>query len=267
MGDHFPILEYVYIAPHVKHETRLMLPRTFQAPRLRHLILQSFAYRIPMGSLLLATPAGLVTLSLQNSLPSNDFHPSDLLPWLALMPQLETLGISFSFPVLDRDIESGLLHSPTLTPLTLPNLRWFEFRGFSAYLEALLPRLIAPLLQRLKIPFSFQYNYTVPHLLQVMSTAENLKFSSARVLFELEAVVVTALPRKGDWLNDASKLVVRCEYLGLQVKYTARLFNALHQVFSPVEHLALDHDGHFSQWDVSQWEWDEVIATQWRELL
>ena len=258
MGDHFPILEYVYIAPYGKHE-RLMLPRTFQAPRLRHLILQGFAY--PIGSLLLATPAGLVTLSLENILPSTYFHPSDLLPWLALMPQLETLGISFRSPVLDRDIGRRLLRSPTLTPLTLPNLRWFEFQGVSAYLEALLARLIAPLLQRLKISFFFQLNYTVPHLLQFMSTAENLKFSSARVIFKSEAVVVTALPRKGDWIYDASKLVVRCELPGLssRVNSTARFFNALHQVFSPVEHLTLDHDGLFSL--------GGVIATQWRELL
>jgi hypothetical protein len=258
MRDHFPILEHLYIAQHIiKHEMVLMLPRTFQAPQLRHLILQSVIY--PTGSLLLATPAGLVNLSLKNIVPSTYFHPSDLLPWLALMPQLETLGIGFRSRVLDPNTERQLLHSPTLTPLTLPNLRWFEFQGVSAYLEALLARLIAPLLQRLKISF-FQLNYTVPHLLQFMSTAENLKFSSARVIFKKEAVVVTALPRKGDWLYDASKLVVHCDLLSSQVNSTTRLFNALHQVFSPVEHLTLDHDGHFPQLD-------EVIPTQWRELL
>jgi hypothetical protein len=127
-------------------------------------------------------------------------------------------------------------------------------------LEALLALLNAPLLQRLKISFFFQLTYTVPHLLLFTSTAENLKFSSARVIFKTDAVVVTALPRKGDWIHDASKLVVHCELLSLQVGSTAQLVNALHEVLSPVEHLTLDHDGHFPQLD-------GVLPTEWRELL
>jgi hypothetical protein len=259
VDGHFPVLEYLYIAPNAKHETNLLLPRTFQAPQLRHLVLN---VACPIGSHLLTPAVGLVTLSLNNILPSAYFHPSDLLLRLSLMPQLETLGISFHSPVSSHDVERQLLHTPSTAHVTLPNLRWFGFQGTSAYLEALLARVNTPLLEKLQILFFNQLTYTVPHLLQLMSATENFKFNSVKFIFHEKAVVVTAYPREGD-RSYAMRMAVRCRHLDWQVATIAQLFNTLNPLFTPVGHLTLDYYGHFLS---SEWH-NEVDHTQWRELL
>ena len=104
---------------------------TFLAPHLRHLYLWPAA--LPIGSPLLTTTAGLVTLVLADIPPSAYFPPTSLLTWLSLMLQLESLEIQFLFPQIlpNRDVERQLLD----TPITLPNLRKFFFKGVSAYLK------------------------------------------------------------------------------------------------------------------------------------
>lgn len=258
IDDHFPILEYLFLAPNTKHETNLRLPQTFQAPQLRHLVLN---IACPIGSSLLTPIVGLVTLSLNNILSSAYFRPSDLLQQLSLMPQLETLGISFHSPVSNH-AERPLSHTPTMARVTLPNLRWFGFQGISIYLEALLSRFNTPLLEKLQILFFNQLTYTVPHLLEFMGAAEKLKFSSAKFTFHEKAVVVTVYPHEGDRLY-AFMMVVRCRHLDWQVATIAQLFNALSPVFTDVWHLTLDYYGHFLSF-----EWhNEVDPTQWHELL
>jgi len=258
IDDHFPMLEYLYLAPNTKHETNLRLPQTFQAPQLRHLVLN---IACPIGSPWLSHIVGLVTLSLNNILLSTYFRPSALLQRLSLMPQLETLGISFHSPVSNH-VERSLLQTPTMALVTLPNLRWFGFQGVSIYLEALLSRLNTPVLDKLQILFFNQLTYTVPRLLEFMSAAENLKFGSAKFTFHEKAVVVTVYPREGDRAY-AFMMVVRCKHLDWQVATTAQLFNALSSVFVDVWHLTLDYYGHFLS---SEWH-NEVDRTQWHELL
>jgi hypothetical protein len=259
IDDHFPILEYLYIAPNTKHEIILPLPRTLQAPQLRHLVLN---VACSIGSLLLTPAVGLVTLSLNNILSSAYFHPSDLLLRLSLMPQLETLGISFHSPVSSHYVERQLLHTPNLAHVTLPNLRWFGFQGVSAYLEAILARINTPLLQRLQILFFNQLTYAVPHLLQFMSATEDLRFSNIKFTFHERAVIVAAYPRQGD-RDYTLSMAVRCRHLDWQVATIAQLFNTLNPLFTVVEHLTLDYYGHFLS---SEWH-NEVDHTQWQQLL
>ena len=122
IDEEYPVLEYLIMAPPTEDKsTTLMLPETLQAPHLRHLVLIGFA--LPIGSRLLTTAVGLVTLCLFMDHPSTYFHPNTLLQWISFMPQLETLVIVFLFPVPNRDVERQLMHTPIMTHVTLPNLR------------------------------------------------------------------------------------------------------------------------------------------------
>ena len=150
MDEEYPFLEYLIIVTPLD-STVLILPETLQAPHLRHLTLIGFA--LPIGSRLLTTAVGLVTLCLWMNDPSTYFHPNALLHWLSFMPQLETLVISFSFPVPNREIERQLTRTPIITVITLPNLCLLWFRGVSAYLEALVHRITTPRLEKLQIIF------------------------------------------------------------------------------------------------------------------
>jgi hypothetical protein len=132
MDQEYPVLEYlIMMIPTEDESTALMLPETLQAPRLRNLLLRGFV--LPIRPRLLTTAVGLVTLILVATNPSTYFQPNDPIRWLSFMPQLETLLICIIFPVPNRDVEKQLIHTPILTNVTLPNLRWFFFRGASAY--------------------------------------------------------------------------------------------------------------------------------------
>ena len=258
----FPVLEYLYIDPQTRDDTGLRLPKTFKAPHLRHLILENFAFLI--GSPLLTTTLGLVTLSLERIPRSAHFHPNDLLQRLSLMPQLEVVGIDFRLPVPNYDVEMQLLDTPIMTHVTLPNLRWFGFCGVSAYLEALLGRMTTPSLEKFQIEFSNQPILSFPHLQEFICTAKNLKFSSAASAsmgFSTWNFWMTVYPHSGTKMYFLD-LAVGSGHLDRQVVSAAQLFNLLEEVFSAVEGLTLEYKRHSIS---SEWN-NEADRTQWREL-
>ena len=92
INGEYPVLEYLIMAHSPDDDSKgLMLPETFQAPHLRHLMLLGFA--LPMGSRLLTTAVNLITLCLFME-KSSYFQPSTLLQWFSSMPQLEMLMIA-----------------------------------------------------------------------------------------------------------------------------------------------------------------------------
>ena len=261
MGDEYPILEYLIIGHPVEDKsTVLMFPETLQAPHLRHLVLVGFA--LPIGCRLLTTAVGLATLFLLMVHPFTYFHPNTLLQWLSFTPQLETLVISFEFPVPNRDVERLLMRTPITTPGALPNLHVFGFHGVTSYLEALFRRITAPRLERIELEFFNQLTYSVPHLLQFVNTTENLRFRTAEFEFYNKRVYADVYPHE-DAKMYALRIIVNCCHLDWQVSSATQLFSPLSPVFSEVEHLTLKHKVH-SQ---SSEEHDEADPMEWRILL
>jgi len=255
INDEFPMLEYLYIGPLGTYGTSPTLAlTTLQAPHLRHLILHGFAFP--------TTTAGLVTLSLTNIYPSAYFPPNHLLRRLSIMPQLETLMIGFHFPIPNRDIERQLLHAPITTNAILPNLRSFRFKGTSAYLEALLPRITAPLLERLNVTFFNQLTLSIPHLLQFIQATEHLEFNNAMIGFFDQGVDVSVSPHEGAKVF-AFNMRVICPHLDWQVALAVQISHALRAEFSGVEDLTLEYWGYFS----SSQQHHEADQSQWLELL
>jgi hypothetical protein len=260
----FPILEYLIMGTLLKDSTALMLPERLHAPHLRHLMLGGFACPIRSRLHPTASAAGLVTLGLILIHPSAYFQPNILLQWISFMPQLESLEVTFTFPVPNRDVGRQLAgtHTPiTTTHITLPNLRLLCFRGVSAYLEAVVCRISTPRLERLRIRLFKQHIFSVPRLPQFMNATENLRFDSAEIEFSSEQARVETYIRETDEFAFAIK--VDCWHLDWQVSSAAQISNALGQVFSAVEHLTLEHQVH-SQ---SSKEHDDVDRIEWRNLL
>lgn len=255
MHDEFPMLEFLCITAPTEQDASLVLPQTLEAPHLRHLLLDNVIF--PITSPLLTPTTGLVTLSLAEIRPSANLRPHDLLQRLALMPQLETLGIDFHSPVPSLDIEKQLRRTP-IVHVTLPNLRWFGFRGVSAYIEALLPQITAPLLEKLQILLFNQLTFSVPHLLGFIGSAENLRFSSARLTFHEGGIFTRVYPYEGAKVY-ALYVGVSCKQLDWQVASAAQILNTLKSVFSSVEHLTLEYE-------TSEWH-NEADHAQWRKLL
>ena len=254
IDEEYPTLEYLILEPPTDDNTALVLPKTFQAPHLRHLALYGVA--LPIESRLLITAVGLVTLCLVMSHPSY-IQPTVLLRWLSFLPQLENL-ICF---VPNHDVERQLIQTPTPTHITLPNLRLIGIEGASAYLEALFGRITTPLLDKLQIGFFKQVTFSVPWLLQFMDTTKNFRFKRAEFEFYNERVYVEVYPP--DAKTVAFSINVKCWHLDLQVTSVAQIFNALSQMFSAVEHLTFGHEVHRQ----SSEEHNVVDRTEWRKLL
>ena len=259
IDDEFPILEYLIIDPFTDDSTAMMLPETLQAPNLRVLALSGFAR--PIRPRLHPTAAGLVTLFLLIRHPSAYFQPNILLQWISFMPQLEGLSISFTFPVSNRDMERQLIHTPIMTNTTLPNLRSFWFRGVSAYLDAAVCQITAPLLDKLHICLFEQLTFFVPRLGQFMNTTKYLRFNIAVITFKDMEAIVLMYHHEAD--TYAACVTVDCPHLDRQVSSVAQICDALSQVFSAVEHLTFEHEVHGQ----SSEEHNVVDRFEWRRIL
>jgi hypothetical protein len=252
----FPMLEYLHVAS--RRDTSLILPETFRAPHLRHFITTNTAF--PIGSPLLMTHVGVVTLSLQLLHPSAYFSPNDLLNSLSRMPQLETLRVSFSSAIPSCVVKQQLLLTPITTYIILPNLRWFGFGGVNAYLEALLRRITAPLLEKFQILFIDQLTFSTKYLLRFMGTSEDFRCGSARFKFLEDGVVMWVNALRG--ANRFSfYMYFLCWSPNLQATHTAQFFRVVGTVSSAVEHLILDCGSLSSEW------YSRVDPARWCELL
>ena len=260
MDEEYPILEYLIIRPQ-NNSNSLILSEKLQATHLRHLMLTGFA--LPIESRLLTNAVGLVTLYLGIKHPSAYLYPDTLLRWISSMPQLETLAIvidAVDNPDANRVVEGQLAHTPIITPLTLPNLRYYRFGGSSTYLETLVHQITAPHLERLRINFP-HLTFSVPRLLQFMKAAENLKFQSTKFKFFEGKVVVTVYPRGGRE-RFVFFMDIFCSNLDRQVSSATQISNLLSQMFAAVNHLTLEYE--HSQ---SPEEYNEVDRTEWHKLL
>ena len=258
IDDQFPMLEYLYIAPPFGHNARFVLPATFRAPELNYLLLNRFTSTIGPS----LTPAvNLVRLLLRWMHPSTNLYPSHLLQTLSLLPRLQNLTISFSSPIPNHDIQRHMLHTSNISHVTLPNLRFFDFGGVSAYLEALLSHINAPLLKTLSINFFNQLSFPVSHLGRFVTSTENIRPSIVRLLFYHKAVVVFMYFSVGS-PEHTLYLRVGCDHLDWQVSSMAQIFNILNPLFSAVS-LTLDYRSHTPS---SEWR-NQVDHTHWRKLL
>ena len=264
MDKEYRILEHLIIIRQKKDRVSILtFPETLQAPHLRHLAMLDFT--VPMGSRLLTNALGLVTLYLCMDHPSTYFHPSTLLHWLSLMPQLETLVIGFLFAVRNHGAERPLTHMPIVAPVALPNLRCIWYRGVSTYLEALVHQITVPRLEKIQVQFFNQLTFSVPHLLQFLNTTENLAFESVVIRFSRERAYVDVYPRKEGETFQTYALFIRVDswHLDWQVSSVAQILKFPSQMFSAVENLVFEHEEH----SLSSEEHNEVSRIEWRQIL
>jgi hypothetical protein len=260
LDKEFPILEFLCIDPVIYNNIGITLPETFQAPRLRHIVLLNFA--LPIESKLLSTAVGLITLSLSLIPQSVYFFPNNLLQCISRMPQLQTLGILFHSPAPDPGVERELVRMPKTTHVTLPNLHWFGFYGSSAYLEALVPRITTPLLEKLQIYIFNQPTMSLPNLKDFMNRAANLSFTSAWLTFDGTGLYFYGYPSRESvmWSLDVH---VICPHHDWQVSSAAQILGVLGPVLSKVVYLTITYLEH--TWSS---EWHNVSdRAQWREIL
>ena len=252
----FPLLEYLYIYPLDWPDMTCPFPFTLRAPQLRHLVLHKSPF--PFQSPLLV---GLVTLVLERN-PSADFGPAELLQQLSLMPHLETFRITFRHTLSNEHVESEFLRKPLSTHVTLPTLRWFGFGGPSAYMQAVLPRITAPLLKITEIASTasglLNLTSSILFTLRSMCETENPKLCDVKVTFNNLYALVMMYPHKRTGVP-----TLRLRLLNMVQESPAQVFDEIRAVFTEVESLTLE-DAISREYAIrteSQWQWHELLKS------
>ena len=151
------------------------------APNLRTLVLDSIQF--PVSPKLLLSATHLVDLHLRR----NFLSPEDMLPAFSALTRLKKLNIESSSNTVRKS-----LRPPQPTRTLLPVLTKFQFKGFDEYLEDLVARVDAPLLDHLDITFLDKPTSDYPQLIQLISRTPKFKAQDrARVVFDDYDVWVT----------------------------------------------------------------------------
>ena len=146
------------------------------APLLRHLSLTRIPFPVPVfWKLLLAAP-NLVTLSLHDIPDSTYILPEDMVSCLSALTRLKHLSIDIKSPPVHRQ--------PPSTRSVLSSLTELRFKGASEYLEDLVTRFDAPLLDHLFIRYFHQPIFDIPQLVRFVSRTPSLKaYDKAYLIF------------------------------------------------------------------------------------
>ena len=261
----FPMLTDLGFRSHWHGTLASDIPDSFlggSAPRLRTF----FLYGIPFPGLLklLSTAADLVGVQLEKIPPSGYFAPETLITCLSALTSLESLHIGFKYPG-PRPVRES--QPPLLPTCTLPSLTYLYFQGVSEYLEEVVARIDAPLLNGSVIIFFDQLIFDTPQLTQFISRTPLLKaYDKARVTFSyVDASVVLA---QTNVTNHSSygrlQLSILCEPAELPLASLVQVCSSsIPQAFLlTVERLDI-----LKRWSLEPHPPDNIESGQWLELL
>ena len=177
-----------------------VIPDSFlggSAPHLEKLVLQYIPF--PGLPKLLLSATRLVELYLLR-IPGSMYFPSEVLvQCLSVLTKLEILNVGFNQfdGSLPSRVDQNSRYPSPPTRIHLPVLTELWFKGASKYLEDLVARIGAPLLNTLRITFFHELIIDTPQLTQFLGRSPELKTrDEARVVFyNREVSVALPLPR------------------------------------------------------------------------
>ena len=255
-----PALTDLYLQFH--GETPLVVPSSFlggSAPLLQTLDLNNIPF--PGLPKLLLSATHLVELRLLNIPYSGHFSPEMMATCLSVPTRLESLEIGFESPRSRPGRQSR--HSPPRTHL--PFLTKFWFKGVCEYLEDLVARIDAPLLDSLEIIFFHQLIFDTPRLAQFIGRAPKIKAQDgAHVEFTNLDVRVTLPNTNQQTLYRALKFTISCSQSDWQLSSLVQVCSSSfpQALICTVEDLYISENRFFPV----PWQ-DDLESNQWLELL
>ena len=238
-------------------ETPLVVPASFlggSAPLLQILDLNNIPF--PGLPKLLLSAIHLVSLSLLEIPYSGHFSPEVLVTCLSVLTRLESLRIGFKSPRSRAGQKSR--HPPPRT--LLPFLTKLYFKGVCEYLDDLVARIDAPLLDSLHMTFFNQLIFDTPQLAQFICHAPKIKAQHRAYVAFADSYVQVTLPQTS-YGTPGLELNISCSQIDWQL-------SSLMQVCSSSFPQALMHtveDLYISE-DRFSWQ-DDIEINQWLEIL
>jgi hypothetical protein len=240
MRQPFPALKILDLQLPDKTEP-VVLPDSFlggSAPGLQKLVLRGILFRA-LPKLLLST-AHLSTLSLLDTPDSGYISPDMMVTYISALTNLERLFLSPSSPPSPPNRSSQ--PSPLPTRSVLPALTRFGFAGFSEYLEDVVTRIDAPLLDRFSLSFKDEFAFETPQLVQLISRTPKLMApEAAKVIFDFDDVQIllpfpTPIPKE-DGNDEELELGISCCLSYQQMSSLAQAHSSSLFPFSTVKQL------------------------------
>jgi hypothetical protein len=258
MQQPFPALTRLQLLS--RDEIAPVIPASFlggSVPRLQTLTMSWIPF--PELPKLLSSATHLVHLDLRRIPYSGYFSPEVMANCLSVFTRLERLVIKFESPRCRPDSRSRRPPRPTRDLLPVLTQLWFF--GVGGYLEDLVARIDAPLLDYLDITFFHQLIFETPQLTQFFSRTPKLQTHDKAQVFFADWGVSVTLPQTSDGrLN----LGVSCRQSDWQLSSLAQLCSSsFPQALIPgVEHLYILED----RFPRLRWQ-DDIESSQWLELL
>ena len=219
--------------------------------------------RIPfpeLGKLLLST-SNLVDLNLQRIPHSGYISPQEIVAGLSTSMGLKRLALGFQSPQSWDDRANW--DPPPLTRIVLPALIRLMFKGDNQYLEAIVSRIDAPLLDSLEITFFNQLMFDTPLLGHFVSRTETFTaIHRADVDFHTFGVQITLV--RGNEISDNKTLtmLILCKQSEWQPSTIAQVCNSIIPPLPTLGKLRIGK-GPFQR---LQW-YDDMENIEWLELL
>jgi len=184
------------------------------APHLRSFWLDG----IPFPALLnlLSSATCLVYLNLENIPHSSYISIEAIVTCLSTLAKLEDLLLKFQSP---RSLPSGTsqIRSP-LTRTILPALTRLGFKGATEYLEDLVARIDAPLLEEIEMKFSNGLVFDILQLPKFICRTEKFKeLNQADVVFDEGVISIKLYPQTGTVDPTTLTLKISCSELDWQL--------------------------------------------------
>ena len=251
--------------------SEIVLPRQFLeggTPQLRHLTLTGTALS-PLQPLLSSTTS-LVSLVLERIPSSAYFSPDSLIALISAMPQLQILSIGFLSTVPRPGFrgEQRVFPRVQAARTELSSLTQLIYRGVSAYIEALLSRILSPHIEDLDISLFNQLTLNLPRTCSFIRELDTLQPTKARIDFAESSAHITLSAQHHSTASPDIFLSVSCTRLDFQVSAMAQLCAGLSTSLAPVEELLLGYYGGGGSALPDEWREEEVVDTGlWRALL
>ena len=238
----------------------LVLPDGFLLGSTRHLRRFYLRYiSFPALPTFLLSATGLVDLGLINIPGSGFFTPETLVAGLAVVTNLKSLVVGFQSESAPR-LFDRFDPNPPGTRIVLPALTRFRFRWKSEYLEYLVARIDAPLLDSFKIVFLNQFVFNLPELGNFMRRTTSFQaLNEARMDFRENSILVKSLPSARTF-DEESGLIFICKVPVWHLSYLAETLSSLFPSIYIVEHLYI-----YGPRDLFTFWEDEVDDTRWLE--
>ena len=263
MSHPFPTLTHLRLKSDDERETPPVAPDSFlggSAPRLRFLWLE----RIPFPGLpkLLLSTADLVDLRLWEIPHSGYISPDAMVTCLSALTRLERLDLEFESSQSRPDRESRPPPSPTR--FVLPALTRFWFRGTSEYLNDLVARIDAPLLDGFFTCFFHQLVFDTPQLAQFISRTPTLNLDNQSQMLCFSDWGASVVFLRAGTSDRALQLGILCGQPDRQLSSLAQVCtSSLPDAFIPtVKRLSVFEE------TLSPPHWqDDIENSQWLKLL